>query len=99
MSTLNSFVKWLRLKHYQFEITFGVYVFTPAERFVFCEIHCPSAFQDFNLTSRVLTLGSCGFLITALALMASFLYLPRHIQFFLTRAWFYLSGDKVDMLR
>lgn len=30
------FGKWLRLKQYQIEVTFGVYMFTPVEKSVFC---------------------------------------------------------------
>jgi hypothetical protein len=29
--------RWLRLKQYQIEVTFGVYMFTPVEKFVFCK--------------------------------------------------------------
>lgn len=28
--------RWLRLKQYQIEVTFGVYMFTPVEKFIFC---------------------------------------------------------------
>lgn len=38
MSPLESFTKWLKLKIYQLEVTFSVYIFTPVEKFVFCTI-------------------------------------------------------------
>lgn len=31
--------KWLRLKQYQIEVTFAVYMFTPVEKFAFCMYH------------------------------------------------------------
>ena len=36
MSILERFSKWLQLKVYQFEVTFSVYMFTPAEKLFFC---------------------------------------------------------------
>lgn len=41
MSPLESFTKWLKLKIYQLEVTFSVYIFTPLEKFVFCMGHPP----------------------------------------------------------
>lgn len=35
------FGKWLRLKQYQIEVTFGVYMFTPVEKSVFCTSNPP----------------------------------------------------------
>ena len=40
MSPLERFSKWVQLKVYQVEVTYSVYIFTPAEKFVFCE-PCP----------------------------------------------------------
>ncbi|KAI0914025.1 hypothetical protein F4824DRAFT_502151 [Ustulina deusta] len=34
-SVLQRFGRWLALKQYQIEVTFGVYMFTPTEKFVF----------------------------------------------------------------
>jgi len=36
MSPLEKFSKWVQLKVYQVEVTYSVYIFTPAEKFVFC---------------------------------------------------------------
>ncbi|KAF2966823.1 hypothetical protein GQX73_g6739 [Xylaria multiplex] len=35
---LQRFGRWLSLKQYQIEVTFGVYMFTPTEKFVFWSI-------------------------------------------------------------
>lgn len=35
-SLLERFSKWIKLKIYQIEVTYSVYIFTPAEKFVFC---------------------------------------------------------------
>ena len=37
MTTISSFRNWLRTKIYQFEVTFGVYMYTHAEKFAFCK--------------------------------------------------------------
>ncbi|KAJ9502186.1 hypothetical protein LTR99_001030 [Exophiala xenobiotica] len=34
-SPMSSFVRWLRLKKYQYEVTFSLYMLTPTERFIF----------------------------------------------------------------
>ncbi|KAI1422163.1 hypothetical protein F5Y12DRAFT_648784 [Xylaria sp. FL1777] len=34
-SALQRFGRWLALKQYQIEVTFGVYMFTPTEKFIF----------------------------------------------------------------
>ncbi|KAH8695092.1 hypothetical protein BGW36DRAFT_428980 [Talaromyces proteolyticus] len=34
-SVLTSFVRWLRLKNYQYEVTFALYMLTPTEKFIF----------------------------------------------------------------
>ncbi|KAJ9138753.1 hypothetical protein NKR19_g7730 [Coniochaeta hoffmannii] len=46
MSILERFSKWLQLKVYQFEVTFSVYMFTPAEKLFFWSI----LFLLFSLT-------------------------------------------------
>jgi hypothetical protein len=32
---LTSFVRWVRLKIYQYEVTFAIYMLTPTEKFIF----------------------------------------------------------------
>lgn len=31
----NSVIRWIRLKIYQYEVTFAVYMLTPTEKFIF----------------------------------------------------------------
>ncbi|KAH9910087.1 hypothetical protein F4778DRAFT_714080 [Xylariomycetidae sp. FL2044] len=38
LSMLPRFGRWLRLKQYQIEVTFGVYMFTPTEKFAFWSV-------------------------------------------------------------
>lgn len=41
ISTLsNTFVRWLRLKKYRVEVTYGVYVYTPMEKAMFWTVFC-----------------------------------------------------------
>jgi hypothetical protein len=32
---LTNFVRWVRLKIYQYEVTFAIYMLTPTEKFIF----------------------------------------------------------------
>ncbi|KAL2258573.1 hypothetical protein VTK26DRAFT_8073 [Humicola hyalothermophila] len=72
---LESFSKWLQLKHYQFEVTLGVYMYTPGEKFFFYSVL---------------------FLLLSLTFIATVLYLPQHLQFILSRAWFYVHGEALE---
>ncbi|KAI1498512.1 hypothetical protein F5X99DRAFT_322918 [Biscogniauxia marginata] len=38
LPALQRFGRWLRLKQYQIEVTFGVYMFTPTEKFIFWSV-------------------------------------------------------------
>lgn len=38
LPVLQRFGRWLALKQYQIEVTFGVYMFTPTEKFIFCRL-------------------------------------------------------------
>ncbi|TGJ82276.1 hypothetical protein E0Z10_g6511 [Xylaria hypoxylon] len=73
------FGRWLSLKQYQIEVTFGVYMFTPTEKFIFC-------------TEK--TTGSIVFLLSGLGSIATILYLPQHVLFIINRAWFYVNGGE-----
>jgi hypothetical protein len=95
-SPLESFSKWLQLKLYQFEVTLSVYMYTPVEKFIFC-MPCP-----FPTSPHVLILttppgtDSVLFLLFSLTFIASVLYLPEHVQFIISRAWFYMHGDSCE---
>lgn len=77
MDVLDRFGKWVQLKVYQVEVTYSVYMFTPAEKFIFWSIL---------------------FLVNALTIIATILYMPHHIAFLASRAWFYIHGDSVDVV-
>ena len=36
-SPVTSFIRWLRLKNYQYEVTFALYMLTPTEKYIFSE--------------------------------------------------------------
>jgi hypothetical protein len=105
MSPLEKFSKWVQLKVYQVEVTYSVYIFTPAEKFVFCESQrrsCPFSppvpAVPSHLSRLLTTAGSVLFLLFSLTSIAATLYLPQHIAFILGRAWFYMHGDSVDVV-
>ncbi|KAL8371701.1 hypothetical protein RB595_001486 [Gaeumannomyces hyphopodioides] len=77
MDALDRFGKWVQLKVYQVEVTYSVYMFTPAEKFIFWSI---------------------VFLVNALTIIATILYMPHHISFLAGRAWFYMHGESVDVV-
>ncbi|GKT40690.1 uncharacterized protein ColSpa_00871 [Colletotrichum spaethianum] len=38
------------------------------------------------------------FLLSSLTIIATVLYLPQHIAFLMSRAWFYMHGDPIDVV-
>lgn len=103
-SPLESFSKWLQLKIYQLEVTMSVYIFTPIEKFVFCQHPPPSRpLAAFIKRSPKLTPNSSTepdsvlFLLISLTFIATVLYLPQHLKFIVSRAWFYMHGDGSDL--
>lgn len=47
---LSSFVRWVRLKIYQYEVTFAIYMLTPTEKFIFSMCSSFQAFHSDNIS-------------------------------------------------
>lgn len=45
----------------------------------------------------VLSLDSIVFLLFSLTFIAAILYLPHHISFLISRAWYYMHGEHIDV--
>lgn len=56
MDAFLSVGRWLRLKQYQIEVTFGVYIFTPIEKFFFCESGLACYYCHLLLPAEIATL-------------------------------------------
>ncbi|RYO97839.1 hypothetical protein DL765_011050 [Monosporascus sp. GIB2] len=78
MPVMEALGRWARLKKYQIEVTYGVYVFTPGERLAFWTIFCllfglvTYYTTLFLLRNLVLVVHSAGSLISAAHSKASF---------------------------
>ncbi len=104
-SQLESFSKWLQLKIYQLEVTMSVYIYTPIEKFIFCT-SCPLSSRQPACAPPLMTNtrtntptqppDSVLFLLFSLTFIATVLYLPQHLQFIISRAWFYMHGDAFE---
>lgn len=46
--TLSSLVRWMRLKVYQYEVTFSLYMLTPIEKLIFSTFHLSSDQSTLN---------------------------------------------------
>ncbi|KAI1379100.1 hypothetical protein F4677DRAFT_357682 [Hypoxylon crocopeplum] len=55
-SPIEALVRWVRLKKYRIEVTYGVYVFTPMEKaifwFIFCSLFTVISFAVVVYTQR-----------------------------------------------
>ncbi|KAI5294359.1 hypothetical protein KEM52_004176 [Ascosphaera acerosa] len=80
-SYFRAFIDWLKLKNYQYEVTFAVYMLTPVEKCIFTP-SIPSFFTD----TLVLTLF-------ALSLTAFYFYFPNFIITFWQKILYYFLGE------
>ena len=82
----------------------SVYIYTPIEKFIFCALRlrplpsvppsvCGLEARTIKLTPTALETDSVLFLLFSLTFIATVLYLPQHLQFVISRAWFYMHGD------
>ncbi|KAI1183217.1 hypothetical protein F5B17DRAFT_434833 [Nemania serpens] len=71
---LDTFARWLRLKKYRIEVTYGVYVYTPMEKLVFWTLFC-SLFFLISTAMLLYTHRSLTFLVRV---AASHIDINRH---------------------
>jgi hypothetical protein len=88
-SAVSSFIRWLKLKNYQYEVTFSLYMLSPTERIIFSmppchHLHC----ARLTFTADVIILTLFSLLVTAASM-----YLPDHMHQIYTRIWYYLHGN------
>lgn len=108
-SILAQFVRWLRLKKYQYEVTFSLYMLTPTERFIFstsppCFPVCVAAtfsprcmhshlYVHVRSTDFALHTDFVLFVLVTLLIAAASMYLPNHIMTIWKRVWYYYQGE------
>ena len=77
-SYISSFVRWLQLKKYQYEVTFSLYMLTSTEKLIFS-----TTSQDIpTICLLLLTHGALDFILLVLISMlvtAATMYLPNHV--------------------
>jgi hypothetical protein len=91
-SYLTSFMQWLQLKKYQYEVTFSLYMLTSTEKFIFSTLdiarHASLHLTDVALLDFIL------FLLVSLLVTAATLYLPSHIVVIYNRMSYYVHGER-----
>lgn len=113
-SIITSFLQWLRLKNYQYEVTFALYMLTPTEKFIFSKRPIYSRFpfhsipfKNSNLHSNPESASNEQFLlwvdtlvlsIVSLFFTAAYVYLPDHVALIYGRIHYYFTAD-VSMIK
>ena len=91
ISYLTSFMQWLQLKKYQYEVTFSLYMLTSTEKFIFSRFSNlatdKSTLADTSLPDFILIL------LVALLVTAATLYLPSHVAVIYNRMSYYVLGE------
>ena len=87
-----AFVRWIRLKIYQYEVTFAVYMLTPTEKFIF-SMSC--SFQSSQLHLLTLQpLDSIILTLLSMILTAIYVYLPDHLRTIYGHLYYYWVGER-----
>jgi hypothetical protein len=89
-SYLTSMLQWFRLKKYQYEVTFSLYMLTSTEKFIFSM----SALATVRgQVTDCLPPDLILFLLVSLLVTAATLYLPSHIAVIYNRMSYYVHGE------
>jgi hypothetical protein len=95
-SYISSFIRWLQLKKYQYEVTFSLYMLTSTEKLIFS-----TTSQDIpTISFPLLTHGALDFILLVLISMlvtAATMYLPNHVAVIYNRIWYYVHGEFVHL--
>lgn len=93
-SVFTSFLRWLRLKNYQYEVTFALYMLTPTEKFIFSTFtSLLSSSLETNVTTDFIVLT-----IVSLFVTAAYVYLPNHVVQIYGHIHYYFTAD-VSMIK
>jgi len=87
-----AFVRWIRLKIYQYEVTFAVYMLTPTEKFIFSMSCSPQSSQLHLLI--VQPLDSIILTLLSMILTAIYVYLPDHLRTIYGHLYYYWVGER-----
>lgn len=89
-STISTFIRWLKLKNYQYEVTFSLYMLSPTERVIFSALlfFLPLLTITTDPITDVIILTLFSLLVTAASM-----YLPDHVYQIYTRIWYYVHGN------
>jgi hypothetical protein len=89
-----SFVRWLQLKKYQYEVTFSLYMLTSTEKFIFSTLR-PTCLARGCLPELTDRADLILFILISLLVTAASLYLPDHIAVIYNRIWYYVHGGEI----
>ena len=64
MSYASDFLRWLQRKHYQYEVTFSLYMMTPTEKFIFSKLALPPMHHQYTLPLMTECVADLGLLST-----------------------------------
>jgi hypothetical protein len=84
-------VRWVRLKIYQYEVTFAVYMLTPTEKFIFSMflLQYLRVLYAYKRLSDSLLLTLISMILTAI-----YVYLPNHLRVIYGHLYYYWAGER-----
>lgn len=101
---LSNFVRWVRLKIYQYEVTFAIYMLTPTEKFIFSMLclslinRCTKRLREIwgILYANYFGIESDSLLLSFVTMIATgiYVYLPDHLRSIYGRLYYYWAGER-----
>lgn len=90
---ISSVFRWMRLKVYQYEVTFALYMLTPIEKFIFSMLRPHESI--YNMLTPVPNADT--FLLTLVTMITAgiYIYLPDHLRAIYGRLYYYWAGERL----
>ncbi|KAJ5612690.1 hypothetical protein N7510_005884 [Penicillium lagena] len=90
---LTALVRWIRLKIYQYEVTFAIYMLTPTEKIIFSAwSFSPPSHPSGNANGS----KKDSLILTLITMIATgiYIYLPDHLRSIYGHLYYYWAGER-----
>jgi hypothetical protein len=90
-------IRWVRLKIYQYEVTFAIYMLTPIEKLIFSTLRPSPPSRSLRIRETNPLFFSDTLLLTLITMITAgiYIYLPDHLRAIYGRLYYYWAGERL----
>jgi prepilin signal peptidase PulO-like enzyme (type II secretory pathway) len=92
---ISSVFRWMRLKIYQYEVTFALYMLTPIEKLIFSTRLLSLADARHGTLTSILPLDTVLLTLVTMVAAGIYIYLPDHLRAIYGRLYYYWAGERL----